>query len=52
MNIRGLAKKGGFEGPPSLTFANLPQKHAYINGDRGCKLLFIVYKIDNYTYVT
>jgi len=35
-------KKGGPEEPPALTFANVPQKHAYVDCDNGDRLAFII----------
>src|SRR5215831_17163848 len=37
--------KKGSEEPLSLTFANAPQKHAYIDCDSGCRLTFIINKL-------
>src|SRR5262249_26082739 len=43
-------KRGGPEEPPSLTFANLPQKPAYIDCDRAIGALLLSVGCDRQTY--
>ena len=45
VQLRSRRKRGGPEEPPALTFANLPQKHACIDCDRGYRLTCIINKL-------